>query len=81
MLVYGVISHPFHRKKALGAVLHTGIARGHHGNPAASLHVVQTYDVPVLLSGLAPLVLSSSEEGLIDKHHKEVILNIQRPAL
>ena len=45
------------------------------------LPVVQTYDVPVLLSGLAPLVLSSSEEGLIDKHHKEVILNIQRPAL
>jgi hypothetical protein len=25
--------------KAHGAVLHTGMARGHHGNPAASLHV------------------------------------------
>ena len=26
-------------KKALGGVLHTGMARGHRGNPAASLRV------------------------------------------
>ena len=65
-------------KKALGAVLHAGVARGHRGNPAASLRVVQIYGTPVLLSGLASLVLSKSEENLIEQHHKEIILNIQR---
>ena len=46
---------------ALGGVLHAGIARGHRGNPAASIHVDRVYGVPVLLSGLAPLVLSEPE--------------------
>ena len=65
-------------KKALGAVLHTGIARGHRGNPAASLHVVQLYGVPVLLSGVSTLVLTKADETLIEQHHKEIIRNIQR---
>ena len=69
-----IIAH----KKALGAVLHAGLARGHRGNPAASLCVVQTYGVPVLLSGLATLVLLKSEEKLIEQHHKVIISNIQR---
>ena len=30
-------------KKALGGVLHTGMARGHRGNPAASLRVDQLH--------------------------------------
>ena len=61
-----IIAH----KKALCAVLHAGLARGHRGNPAASLCVVQTYGVPVLLSGLATLALLKSEENLIKQHHK-----------
>ena len=65
-------------KKALGAVLHTGVARGHRGNPAASLRVVRTYGTPVLLSGLAPLVLTKAEETMIELHHKETISNVQR---
>ena len=65
-------------RKALGAVLHTGMARGHRGNPAASLRVEQLYGDPVLLSGLAPLVLSKKEEDFIDKHHKDIIMNLQR---
>ena len=65
-------------KKALGAVLHTGVARGHRGNPAASLRVVKVYGAPVLLSGLATLVLSSSEETIIEQHYKSVISNVQR---
>ena len=65
-------------KKALGAVLHTGVARGHRGNPAASLRVEQLYGVPVLLSGLAPLVLTEAEENTIEQHHKETIANLQR---
>ena len=65
-------------KKALGAVLHTGVGRGHRGNPAASLHVVQLYGVPVLLSGIAALVLSKSDENTIEQHHKDIIQNIQK---
>ena len=32
-------------KQALGGVLHTGMARGHRGNPAASLQVEQLYAI------------------------------------
>ena len=41
--------------RALGAILHAGIARGHRVNPAASLHAETVFGVPVLLSGLAAL--------------------------
>ena len=64
--------------RALGAVLHTGMARGHRGNPAASLHADCVFGVPVLLSGLASLVLLKSEVAMITQHHKEVIWNLQR---
>ena len=40
---------------ALGAVLHTGMARGHHGNPAASIAVDKLYGQPVLFSPLLSL--------------------------
>ena len=50
-------------KRALGAVLHTGMARGHRGNPAASLGIEQLYGLPVLLSGLSTLFLLKSEES------------------
>ena len=38
-------------KRALGAVLHTGIARAHRGNPAASLRYSRC--MPTLSSSLA----------------------------
>ena len=44
-------------RNALRAVLHTGMARGHRGNPAASLHVDQVYGIPVLLSGFIYLFI------------------------
>ena len=65
-------------KKALGAVLHTGIARSHRGNPAASVRIHQLYANPVLMTGLGALVLSDSEVKMIDQHHKEVLRNLQR---
>ena len=65
-------------RNALRAVLHTGMARGHRGNPAASLHVDQVYGIPVLLSGLGPLVLSNPEFNLVSQHHKEITSNLQR---
>ena len=65
-------------RNALRAVLHTGMARGHRGNPAASLHVDQVYGIPVLLSGLGPLVFSKPEFNLVNQHHKEITSNLQR---
>ena len=65
-------------KKALRAVMHTGMARRHRSNPAASLSVANLYGLPVLLSGLAPLVMNKSEEIIIEQHHKENISNLQR---
>ena len=65
-------------RKALAGVLHTGVARSHRGNPAASLRVLQIYGNPVLLSGLAPLVLNKQETVTIDQHHKETLRSLQR---
>ena len=64
--------------RALGAVLHAGMARGHRGSPAASIHADRVFGIPVLLSGLASLVLLKSELHLIDQHHKDVLRNLQR---
>ena len=60
--------------KALYAVLPAGLARRHHGNPAASLRVHQLYGIPVLLSGLPSLVLSNQELGVLDHHHKTTLV-------
>ena len=57
-------------RKAVFAVLHAGLAKGHRANPAASLRVETVFAVPVLLSGLASLVLTSKEEKTIGQHHK-----------
>ena len=65
-------------KKALGAILYTGIARGHRGNPAASLHVERVYASPVLFSGLAALVLSEHETNIVNQHYKENLRRLQR---
>ena len=52
------------------AVLHAGIAKGHQANPAASLRVETLFAVPVLISGLASLVLTSKEKKFIGQLHK-----------
>ena len=59
--------------RALGAVLHAGSSKSHCGNPAASLRVDRLYGVPVLLSGIAALVLKKTELEIIDHHHKQTI--------
>ena len=65
-------------KKALGGVSSAGMARSHRGNPASSLRVHQLYAAPVLLSGLASLVLTEPELKVIDNHFKSTIQNLQR---
>ena len=45
--------------KSLYSVVSSSLARGHRGNPAASLRVEATYCAPQLYSGLATLHLTS----------------------
>ena len=52
------------------AVLHAGLAKGHRANPAASLRVEVVFAAPVLLSGLASLVLTSKEEKILGQYYK-----------
>ena len=63
-------------KNALHALLPAGLARRHRGNPAASLRLGQIYGVPVLLSGLASLVLSQSELKILDSHYLNTLRNL-----
>ena len=65
-------------KNDLSAVCSAGMARGHRGNPAASLRVHQLHATPVLLSGMASLVLSKAETKVIDTHYKCTVQRLQR---
>ena len=73
-----ILSRLASHKKSMGAVMHTGIGRGHHGNPAASLKLQQLYGTPVLLSGLGALVLKKTETDVIDHHLNLTIQNLMR---
>ena len=59
--------------RALHAVMPAGLARRHLGNPAAGLKVVQLFGLPVLLSGLASLVLNKQELEVLDFNHKVAV--------
>ena len=63
-------------KKAMGAVVSCGLAKGRRTNPAVSLRVLTIYGTPVLMSGLSSLVLSSKEVSCIDQQHKRTLQNI-----
>ena len=63
-------------RNALRAVLHTSMARGHHGNPSSRLHVDKGYGIQVL--PLGSLVLSRSDCHMNNQHHKEVVSSLQR---
>ena len=79
---FGNLPHILQRftshKKVLGAVLPVGLARGHRGNPAASLFIHNLYATPVLFSGLSSLVLKSTEITLIDQYLKETSQKLQK---
>ena len=68
-------------RRAVFSLLPSGLARGHRGNPAGSIRVERLYGIPVLLSGLAPLVLSIQEVSIISGHfkqHVERLLKLHR---
>ena len=73
-----ILSRYSAHKRALASLLHTGISRGHRGNPASSVRIEKMYALPVLLSGIATLVLSNKDIDLIDAHLRETLRNLQR---
>ena len=62
-------------KKAMGAVMACGLARGRRSNPVASLRIITLYGTPVLMSGLASLVMSAKEVSAVDQQLKRAIQN------
>ena len=60
-------------KKSKGALLSSGVARRHRGNVAASLKLHSMYSLPVLLSGVSSLILSSSEVNIVDTHYRKTL--------
>ena len=63
-------------RKALGAILFSGMARRHRANPLASLRANTIFGIPVLYSGLASLILNKHETDIISQHVKETVQNL-----
>jgi hypothetical protein len=65
-------------RKALGATLSSGLAQKSRANPLVGLRLETVYGSPVLMSGVASLVLSGTEISMLSKHLKETYLHIQK---
>ena len=80
--IHGNLAHILNRftahRRSLAAVLPVGLARGHRGNPAASIRIHQMYSTPVLFSGLSSLVLTPTEIEMIDMYLKVALQNLQK---
>ena len=65
-------------RRALAAILPVCVALHHSANPTNGLKIEKIFAGPVLLSGLASLVLSTKEIGVIDRHHRMTLCRIQK---
>ena len=65
-------------KNDLAAICSAGLSKAHRGNPAASLRVHLLHATPVLLSGVATLVLNKAETNVLDTHYKCTVQRLQR---
>ena len=63
-------------KKSLAANLFAGTAKSHRGNLAATIKLEKIYSLPVLLSGLPPLVLTKTEVKILDQHYLTTLRNL-----
>ena len=55
-------------RRALAALLFTGVARNHRGNIAAAIKLEKIFALPVLLSGMGSMVLTTAEVNMVDQH-------------
>ena len=65
-------------RRSLAATLFTGLAQKHRGNPIVGLRIERVYGTPVLMSGLASLVLLGHELNLLEHHYKKTYQNLQK---
>ena len=73
-----ILSRISARNRAIMALLPTGMALSHRGNPAANLRLELLYGTSVLLSGLSSLVLDDSEIAVVHHQHKTNLERLQR---
>ena len=66
-----------HRKK-LFSLLPASLARHHYASPAACLQIERLYALPVLLSGLATIVLTSTELKVVHVYYKNVLRRLMK---
>ena len=71
-------NHISSHMKALFSVMPAGLGRNQNTNPAVSLRIQSVYANPVLLSGVAPLILSPAEISILHIHHSHCIQNLQK---
>ena len=67
-----LVSH----RKALGAILFSGMSRRHRANPLASLRADKIFGIPTFFSGLGTLILNRAETDIINQHVKETVQNL-----
>ena len=65
-------------RRAVASILFTGMAKGHRGSPVAGLRLERLYGAPVLLSGVAALVLSTAELSILHLHYKKSLRQLLR---
>ena len=64
--------------KAIYGVQSLGLSKQHRGNPAASIRLEKVFGAPVLLSGLAALILNKTELTSLDHHYKLSLERLQK---
>ena len=65
-------------RRAMGATLSAGTAQKSRANPLIGIRLEKVYGSPVLMSGISPLVLSSSDISILDKYQKETYQHLQK---
>ena len=65
-------------RKQIFSLLPTGLAYHHRSSPASSLKIEKLYCLPVLLSGVATLVLNKTEVNIIDSYRKNILARLMR---
>ena len=65
-------------RRAMASVIFSGGARHHMSNPSATIKLEKLYGCPVLLSGVATLVLNNKELGTLHRHHRVTLCRLQK---
>ena len=65
-------------RRAMASVTFSGAARHHMSNPSATINLEKLYGCPVLLSGLASLVMNTKELGTLHRHHRVTLCRLQK---